>query len=316
MSNVHFAKFNINEKIYKVYNEKNSLKELLLKVYEGLNTDIELQESSYGKTTNFKFIHLFKETEKMIINGRIVAYAPGTHISYDDKNDDIIETEDSKKATYITFSFDINKETIGFVPKFDFGRNQFINRFEMLVEVMCPDIGEVSLILETDRQALDAKLSKFEHVQELSLQLIPPNNDKKLFNELFDLDPDKLEETGGTNFFFRFKGTAKRGLNLSAEYVKNLILGVSIGYGKLTAKGKNTSGEDLNVKSNTDALYTRPIFDNNKDNVLEIEEKTRAGISELSYHKNKLKQEHFDMKKEKEELLRRMKLNEDEEGEK
>jgi hypothetical protein len=290
LSTVYFAKFNINEKIYDVYDKKESLTKLLNMVYKGLNTEVELAEVSNKKDLNFKFISLHPQ-DSLIVNGRVVAYAPGTHISYDPDTDDVIETKDNKKATYVTFTFDIKNEIIGFVPKVDFGHNQFLRRFKALVENCVPEIGEVELFLESDLQALNEKIIKFKHVQEVSLNLIPPNNDKKLFEELFDIKPEKLNETGGNKFFLSLKGTAKQGLNLASDYMKNLIKGVSLGYGNMRITGKNTSEEDYSVKSDKDALYTRPISNNNKDNILEVEEKTKAGVKHLRELKVRIRYE-------------------------
>lgn len=281
MSTVYFAKFNINEKIYDVYEKKESLDELLSIIYQGMSSDLELTEVVKKKEVNYKFIQLNKDPETLVVNGRIVAFAPGTHITYNREKDDVIETSDDSKATYITFSFDIKSETIGFVPKFDFGRKQFLDRFKSLIEKSIPEVGEVEIFLETDLQALNEKIEKFKHIDEVSLSLIPPNNDKELFEELFGIEPEKLNKTGGTKFLLQIKGTAKKGLDITSEYLKNLIKGVSLGYGYITLKGRNTSDEDLNVKSDKDAPYIKGINDNNKDSMPAIEEKTRAGVSQL-----------------------------------
>lgn len=292
MSTVSFAKFNINEKIYEVYDGKESLGKLLNILYQSMTTEVEMSEEDRKKVVNFKFITLDKNPDTMVINGRLVAYAPGTHISYDSEKDDVVETADNKKATYVTFSFDIQKEIIGFVTKVDFGWKQFLRRFKTLIEASAPELGEVELILESDNQILKEKLGKFKHVQEVTINLVPPNNDKKLFEKLFDLDPDKLNKTGGTKFLLNIKGSAKHGIDLTSSYLRNIINGISIGYGNLTAIGKNTSDEVLRVKSEKDAVYTKPIADINKDSIPEVAEKTRAGIIGLAAIKAEIKEEY------------------------
>ncbi|MFV9833443.1 hypothetical protein ABOZ80_15735 [Bacillus stercoris] len=300
MATVYFAKFNINEKIYEVYKEKENITQLLNKIYSKITTDVELQENVKKKITNYKFITLDKK--EGVINGRLVAYAPGTHVSYDDEKDDVIETQDNKKATYITFSFDIHKEIIGFVPKNDFGRNQFIDRFKNLVQKMVPEVGEVEIFLESDKQALDEKLKVFKLVQDITIELIPPNNDKDLFRVLFNTKPEELSETGGNKFIIHIKGSAKKGINLASSYIKRFTQGVAIGYGKLKANGKNTSDENITVKSDRDALYTKGISEHNKDSIPQIEEKTRAGAIQLqafkvqAYDENKALIEQMNLK--------------------
>ena len=291
MPQVLFAKFNINEKIYEVYNEEESLGKLLNILYQSMTTEIEMSEEERKKAINFKFITLDPNPDTMVINGRLVAYAPGTHISYDSEKDDVVETADNKKATYVTFSFDIQKEIIGFVTKVDFGWKQFLRRFKSLIEAAAPEIGEVELFLESDNQILKEKLSKFKHVQEVTVNLVPPNNEKKLFEKLFDLDPEKLNKTGGTKFLLNIKGSAKQGIDLTSNYLKNIINGISIGYGNLTAIGKNMSNEDLRVKSDRDAAFTKPIADINKDSIPEIAEKTQIGIISIAAIKTQIEED-------------------------
>ena len=289
---VYFAKFNINEKIYDVYDNKISLSNLQDTIYQSLSTEIELSEEVKNKITNFKFITLDKNPETMIINGRLVAYAPGTHISYDPEKDNVVETADNKKATYITFSFDIKKEIIGFVTKFDFGRNQFLERFKLLTEASASNVGEVELFLESDKQKLKDKLRNFQHVQEVAINLVPPNNDRRLFKKLFDLDSEKLNDTGGTKFYLSIKGTAKKGIDLASSYMRNMVNGITIGYGNLIAIGENRMGEELRVKSDKDALFTKNISESNKDSIPEIAEKTKAGTNTLMALKNKVKDDY------------------------
>ncbi|MBJ7963039.1 MULTISPECIES: hypothetical protein [Bacillus] len=285
MSTIYFAKFNINEKIYEVYDEKENLDELLTKVFLGMKTDVELGEVRRKKNVNFKFITLNKDPDKFTVNGRLVAYAPGVHVSYDEEKDDVVETKDNKKAAYVTFYFDVRRETIGFVPKNDFGRKMFIDRFKKLIEELVPDVGEVEIVLEKDRQILDEKLRLINHVDEISINLIPPNNDKKLFEALFGINSDDLTDTGGSKYTFNIKGTTKKGLNLGSTFIKNLVNGVIVGYGNLIARGKNTSGEPVNVNSEDEALFTKGITDINKDNIPEISEKSERGIVNLAVMK-------------------------------
>lgn len=272
-----------------------------------METDVELKETVKKKTTHFKFITLYKDPDTLIVNGRLVAYAPGVHVSYDEETDDVMETQDNKKATYITFCFDVKNETIGFVPKLDFGRKQFIDRFRQLIEKLVPEVGEIEIILESDKQLLNEKLRKVNLVEQLTVDLIPPNNDKKLFESLFGLNSDDLAETGGRKFTFNIRGTAEKGLDVTSAFIKNLINGVIVGYGKLTARGKNTSGEPAFVNSEEQALYTKGIADINKDSIPEIEEKTRAGYVSLVSMKLTAREDLLKKQRElKSELLRKI----------
>ncbi|PEK04753.1 MULTISPECIES: hypothetical protein [Bacillus cereus group] len=276
MARVYFAKFNVNENIYKVYEDKGLLNELLNKMYREINNKVKLTD----KNGTYKFINLDKNLDTLVVNGRIVVYAPGIHATFDEDEDKVVEEKDDKKAMYITFSFDIQREIIGFVPKFNFGRKQFLERFKNLIEACC-DIGEVELFLENDSDLLDEKLKVLAHTKEIDVHLIPPNGDKKQFKELFGLDSEELRKTEGTRFTFKIAGTAKKGIDISSKYIRRFITGVQLGYGKLKLIGKNRTGEDVTINSEEDTPFTRPILENNKDSIPAIQEKTRAGGVQL-----------------------------------
>lgn len=276
MSDVYFAKFNINEEIYEVYSDKTLLEKLLFKIYTSLRTDLSIND---GDGT-YKFTTLDKNPDTLVINGRLVKYGPGTHISYDEDADDIIETLDEKKASYITFCFDVQNEIIGFVPKRDFGHKQFLQRFKRLIEASS-DIGEVQLFLETDTDKLEERIKFLEKVNEITVRLIPPNDDKEDFKALFGTEADDVEDSGATRFIISLFASATKTIKVSSKYVQNLLKAVGLGYGQMSVRGVNRSGEKVRIRSEQDTPYTRSILDLNKDSIPEISEKTRAGISEL-----------------------------------
>ncbi|MFD0695734.1 hypothetical protein ACFQZT_16740 [Paenibacillus sp. GCM10027628] len=276
MSTVYFAKFNINEEIYNVYNDELLLEKLLFKIYNGIkpNNILADQDGTY------KFISIDKNPDTSVVSGRLVLFAPGVHVSYDEDNDDVIERHDPKAARYITFSFDIRREIIGFVPKRGFSRNLFLEKFKNLIEASC-DIGEVELFIEINKRKFVEQLSVFKHVKEVSIKLIPPNGDKEDFAELFGTSSEKIKETNSTKFELNLKGTAKQGIDVRSDYIKKFIEFVTKGYGLMNFKGKNTSDEDTQVKSDEQAPFTKPISDQSKDVIPTVQEKTRAGISEI-----------------------------------
>lgn len=276
MPRVYFAKFNFNEEIYNIYSDEKKRAELLFKLYDGISTNVSLRDSD----GTFKFITLDKDPEKFVINGRVVLYAPGVHASYNQVEDDVTEIKDEKMAQYVTFSFNIEKEIIGFVPKRLFGRNQFIEKFTQLLEACC-DIGEVKIYVESDLKKLQERLKVFSFVKEVNVKVIPPNGDKEDFAALMGSNADQIKETNATKFQMNFAGTAKKGLNIAAAYIQKWIGAVTRGYGEMIVSGKNQSKEDVTVNSKDDAPFTRPISANAKDSIPEIMEKTRAGISEL-----------------------------------
>lgn len=276
MSNVYFAKFNINAEIYDVYSGKTDINKLLNKIYNEINEE----ERLYEDKATYKFISLDKLPDKSIINGRIVYYGPGTNTSYDATKDDVTEELDENKARYVTFSFDVENEIIGFVPRNNFGYKQFLERFKKLVEA-CADIEEVELFLETDAEDLEQRINFLKKIQKIEVELIPPNNDREDFKMLFGQEAQDLQDTGATKFYLKLTATSKRTIKSSSKYVKRLLKAVGLGYGQMTIIGKNTSGEDVRIKSNDDTPFLRPISEYSKTSIPDVAEKTRAGISDL-----------------------------------
>lgn len=276
MANVYFAKFNINDEIYEVYADNSLREKILHKIYQGLNTKFSIQDNE----GTYKFITLDKNADNYLINGRIVHYGPGTHVTYDPDKDDVTESLDDKKASYVTFSFDVKNEIIGFVPKRDFGFKQFIKRFKSLVEKSA-EVGEIQIFLETDTELLTERLKNLERVSEITVRLIPPNDDREDFRALFGTDAEDIEDSGATRFFIRLFTSSKRTIKVSSKYVQKLIRAIGLGYGYMFVSGYNKSGEKVTLKSEEDTPYTRPIHPNSKDSIPGIMEKTRAGITEL-----------------------------------
>lgn len=276
MSNVLFAKFNVNDQIYDVYSDKSLLDQILSKIYINVNQDFSIID----KEGTYKFTALDKNPDTFVINGRVVHYGPGTHVTYDPSIDDVTETVEDNKAAYVTFSFDVKSEIIGFVPKRDFGHKQFLKRFKNLIEKTA-EVEGIQLFLETDTEKLTERIKYIDKVNELTVRLIPPNNDREDFKALFGAEAEELEKTGATRFFIRLFSTTTGKIEVTSHYVKKLIRAVGLGYGQIFVKGKNKSGEKVTVRSEEDAPYLRPISDINKDSIPEVAEKTRAGVVEL-----------------------------------
>jgi hypothetical protein len=158
---------------------------------------------------------------------------------------------------------------------------QFINKFKNLVE-SSTNIGEVEIFLETDIRVLNEKLSPLKHVKEVSVTLIPPNDDKEDFEALFSTNSDEIKETNATKFDLSLFGTARRSINVASIYVQKWVKAIGQGYGKMSVIGRNNNGEEVTVRSEEEAPYRRPISENSKDSIPEVVEKTRAGIEHLN----------------------------------
>ena len=280
MSTMYFAKLNFNSDIYKIY-EDESLRRLLLdKVYSELSESVAHIENE----EKFKFITLIKNPDEFWISGRLILVAPGVNTSYDAETDDLIEEPIDNKAASVSFFFDVNKEQIAFVPKRDFGHNMFIREFKFLLEMCIKDM-EVEIHLEKNINLLKEKMSKLSFAQKITVDIVPPNGDKAEYDALFSTGADEIKDTLATKFLIVLGATAKVGINLSSKYINKLTAAVSKGYGKMEVIGKDTAGNPAKVTSDVDALYTKAIRDQDKDNLVELPLIAKAAIAEILENK-------------------------------
>jgi hypothetical protein len=281
VSTMYFAKLNFNSEIYDVYENGALLTDFLNKVFTGLTEKVTFDDD---KGRRFKFITLIKDEKGSWISGRLVLIAPGTVISYDPEKDDVIESYNKNGASYVTFYFDISKESIAFVPKRTFGHVMFIEMFKKLIE-LCVIDANVEIFLEKNIHMLREKIYKFKSVQTIEIDIVPPNGDKEDFEALFGTKADEIKETKATKFKINLAAPIKIGIDVKAKYIDRLIKAVSKGFGEMVVKGKNQANADQTLKSDKDAPYTMPIADMNKDNLVEFPIYARAGISELMEHR-------------------------------
>lgn len=281
MSTMYFAKMNFNSEIYDVYEDGALLTDFLNKVFNSLTEKVTLKDD---KDRKFKFITLIKDDRGSWISGRIVLIAPDTVITYDPDKDDIIESYNKNGASYITFYFDIARESIAFVPKRNFGHVMFIEMFKKLVE-LCVENVSVEIYLEKNIHVLREKIYNFKSVQIVEIDIVPPNGDKDDFDALFGTKADEIKETKATKFKINLAAPAKIGINVKSKYIDRLIRAVSKGFGEMVVRGKNQANADQTLKSDKDAPYTIAIDDKNKDNLVEFPTYARAGISELIEHR-------------------------------
>lgn len=288
MSKVYFAKMNINEQIYEVYQKKKEITKLLDNIYNGINNKVEVFEielenedfetahqdgsqdvkngSDQLTIGRYKFFDLDK-FENGIIHGRFGYIKAGTHATYDPDNDTVTETYDKNKIEYITFYFDVTNEFLAFTTSQSLKYNKIFAYVGALIK-KSTDIG-VEFKLETDITTFKREVRKIHTLKRVKVSLVPPNGDKNDFKDLFSADADRIEEAEVTKMEQIYSTRLKSGMKQDSELINKLINGVALGYADATFTGFDVNQDPISINSNKEAPFTENIPQrNNKDKTI------------------------------------------------
>lgn len=277
MATLYTAKFNINEKIYRVSDGKENLDELLNLIFRKINQE-EIVIDDKDEMIKYKFVDLFPDPDSMIINGTIVKIYDGINSSYDEDEDRVVDEEASNKADYVSFSFDIRREIVGFIPKQSFSREAFLKYFRLLVEKCAPEVGATVLILVNDGNALDEKFRRMHILRDIEVLLIPANSDRNDIADLVDVLSEDMKESNAQEVGINLKGTIREPLLKKSKLVNNFKSIAKKAYAKIKATGRDESGSDYEIDSEKDTLLKRTVRDDLKNSVTDIAEVTQEAI--------------------------------------
>lgn len=270
---LYSAKFNINERIYQVEKGEVTLQSLLELVFNNLNQNESIADEK-DEEIIYKFVDLNKDQNSMVINGAIVKIYDGINSEYDRKKDKVIDKEAPDKADYVSFSFDVRQEVIGFVPKQTFSREAFMKYFKHLVEVCVPEIGDIKVMPITDAYMLEQQFKKMKTLKEIEVLVIPSNDDSNDIAELVDILNTDVKESNAQEMGIRLKGSIREPLLKSSKLVDQLKDVAKKAYANIKAKGRDETGADYEIDSSKDTLLKRPIRNDLKNSVSDIEEQT------------------------------------------
>lgn len=285
MSKIFFAKMNINEDIYEVYNNKKSLNNLLQSIYLNVNTKTVIYDEKGGR---FKFFDIDKFEDNSIIHGRLGYIKKGVHSSYDPEKDTAIDTPDENKIEYITFYFDVYKEMLAFTVTPSLTKKKVLKYFEDLIKKES-DIG-VIFMLESDITELKMQLKKVKVLSKVTLNLVPPNGDKNQFANLFSLTAEKVGEAGATLIKQEYSNRSKEGLKKDSNLIEDATTGIALGYAEGVFHGKNEQGEKVEIHTEDNTPYAKHVDNAQNKNKLIIADKGRAGIVDLLAYKANLRE--------------------------
>lgn len=284
MGMMYFAKMNVNENIYEVYNNKKNLNSLIQKIFLSITTKTEIYDESGGR---YKFFDLDTNTDNMSIVGNLGYIKAGIHSSYDPDNDSAIDVVDKNKLKYVTYYFDVQHEMLAYMTLPVLSQKKVLDIFAKLIKRES-DIG-VEFIQESNLDDLQAELKKFKKLSKLEVKLVPPNGDKEDFAELSSLSVDKIEESRATKISQSFQTQRKEGLKQDSILIKNTVTSVSLGYAEAKFYGKDRSDEKIEVSTSMDIPYRKYVNPNSTKSHSIISEKGRSGITNILEYKTRVR---------------------------
>nr|DAO01711.1 MAG TPA: protein of unknown function (DUF4747) [Bacteriophage sp.] len=294
MPNMYFAKVSISSKIYDVYKDESLLDKILdnlvLKVNDKIELTIndEIDRNNIGDT--IKFITLDNNIEKRYISGRLIRIYTDDVEKYDASQNDILKLPTDQLARYATFYFDLKTEIIGFTLGRYFGKNQFCNYFQALLNEFTSD-GEFKVFLYKNEMSFRDDIQRLKKISSIYVSMIIPNapGDKSL-RRIFGVTGENLKEMNATQYNQEFKSdNNEKGININTEVINGLIDGTCNGYGTMKIQGQDESNQEIVIYSK-EHPYTRSISQNQKNTISEVSELTRKYIKHIV--SNFLRREH------------------------
>ncbi|KOP28958.1 hypothetical protein ADM98_08525 [Exiguobacterium sp. BMC-KP] len=314
MSKIYFLKFNINEKIHSIRSGEANLKKYLKKIVSGINDktviyydeeknevieylsmknilkkDKDLMDISSDQSVEepdedcsyYKFMSL-DHTQKNgdeIISGRVVRiYGDDWNRFFldDTGKESLSDHHTPDKTVYVTFSFNVTKEIIGFSPELHFSKEKFMTIFKLLIEKTIPQIGGIELILLIDSRMLLSKFKKIDILTNFSVDFIPPNGSKNEVSDIIGGLYPYVEESNATKATIELKAPKKDPIDKSSKLVEGMLKMAKFAYAVIKGNGTSKDGDviQIDTSDNKDIVLYSNIPKSSRDNISVLREET------------------------------------------
>lgn len=293
MAKLYFAKMNVNDQIYEVYDKDGLLSKLKQNIFLGISTKEDIPDDKGGR---YKFFDLDKPNDtSLTITGNLGYINAGVHSSYDPDSDDAIDITDKNKLEYITFYFDVEHEILAYMTVPVLSRKKVLSVFTELILKGTKKYEEqgigVEFIPETNLTDLNDELKKFQHLSKVEVKLVPPNGDKEDFKSLSSIDVAEVQDANATNIKQTFGTRSKKGLNKKSTLIKKIKRSVGLGFAIAHFYGKNSNNEDIDTNTAKDSLFTKNVPSNSTKKQAIIKEKGKAGVNQILLNKKNIRME-------------------------
>lgn len=270
MSNIYYAKFNVNEDIFKIYKNYKKLSDIL--EYVLLNMDSKNSYRDEKTNVKYRFYKINKDFEKNIIFGWLLKIYDEENFNIFDEGYEKLDDITLKKVSYaIPFSFNLTTEVIAFVPKQKFGYRNFINIFKILFENNLPEVGYVNITMLVDKKSAESKFMEIDKMNVFTAVIVPPNGSEDILDDMDELI-DELQEANIKEYKHELKSDVRDPIKKTSKIVSVLRQVAEYGAGYYYAKGKNASDSwiEINTKKDKKLFLKEPIDNNKRDSPIEV----------------------------------------------
>lgn len=270
MSNIYYAKFNVNEDIFKIYKNHKKLSDIL--EYVLLNMDSKNSYRDEKTNVKYRFYRINKDFKKNIIFGWLLKIYDEENFNIFDEGYEKLDDITLKKVSYaIPFSFNLTTEVIAFVPKQKFGYRNFINIFKILFENNLPEVGYVNITMMVDKKSAEAKFMEIDKMNVFTAAIVPPNGSEDILDDMDEII-DKLQEANIKEYKHELKSDVRDPIKKTSKIVSVLRQVAEYGAGYYYAKGKNASDSwiEINTKKDKKLFLKEPIDNNKRDSPIEV----------------------------------------------
>lgn len=286
MSNMYFAKFNLNSNIHEVYKNPNLRIEILKKMIGAVNQEHTITDVYNNE---FKFCELDRNLDDMYIAGRVVKIFSGEIETYNKKEDNTYSEARPNLAHSVAFYFDLMHEEIAFCSKRGFSNKDFIQTFKLLIEKFMPDL-EFEIIMEQNFKEFESIVNRMNKIVRARLILIPPNDPNyNEFKAIYGRSFEEIEETKSTKYIQEIQVSKKseQPINTNTKFFKNSYYAISKGYGRMTVE----DCDGHSISSEISAPYKESIPEKSRDIISEVVQIGKKYIHKLLTMKSELKRD-------------------------
>lgn len=238
---LYFAKLNlISEEIYKLYDDPSLKKDISSALYAAVNSNpIWEKESIFFDDAGEPHSTVIEYSTHILHWDDTYTYVEGwlykkSKLHYKTLNKETKEliSHSTENTEGIRFALDLEHGFVGYNTSARFGYKEFIDAFEMLV-----NIGEVNIksdyryniALCTSGFSLDdikKELKGIGRIKELRIRMQPPNPSEELLDELqkrFDGVVKDFRDANVTEVELFYSSKGASGINISAPFIEEKI---------------------------------------------------------------------------------------------
>lgn len=236
---LYFSKVNLNSHILETYDTPKKLKSILNRLYININDDItyekeEIERNEDGeinsRTIKYKMTRIEKygkEFNDTIIGSILRESTLYVNQSFDESTGELRKAP-VPNSEVIDFFFDVKKEVVVFHTTQRFGYKDFNEAFQNLINraMITEEIYFEVYLLRTgiSLENIRQKLKKLGRLESLKIDIIPPNPNDDLLNDIHQngekyLDSAKQGNVTHKSILYTSKSPA--GLKLDAPIIEN-----------------------------------------------------------------------------------------------